>query len=178
MEELDTDTVHAAAKGEQKAFRQFYDHYAPFVWRVVYRAADGDRDCAAQVTQDVFVRAHRALAKFDSRSTVSTWLYRIAYNSAMTTVGRQRERWKRETAEAGETADPVSTAGQAEARDMVRRILAGLTPDERFLLTAREVDGMSYEELEAVTGVSSGALRTRLSRIKESIREGGGHADQ
>jgi RNA polymerase sigma factor (sigma-70 family) len=61
--------------------------------------------------------------------------------------------------------------GSYEDSDFVRRILAPLTEAERFLLTAREVDGMSYEELAEVFGLSEGALRTRIARLKSDIRE-------
>ena len=59
-----------------------------------------------------------------------------------------------------------------EARDAAQRILSALEPQERFLLIAREVEGMSFEELAESTGIAAGALRTRLSRLKQRIRQG------
>jgi RNA polymerase sigma factor (sigma-70 family) len=171
MIELDADTIRAAAAGERRGFRLFYDHYAPGIWRVAVRTLGGDSALAAQVTQDVFVRAHANLNKFKYQSAVSTWLYRIAWNRCMSLAARKRSWWLR-VVEPVDIAGP-DESGRAENRDLARRILAALEPDERFLLVAREVDGMPFEELAKMTGTASGALRTRLSRIKQRIREGG-----
>jgi RNA polymerase sigma factor (sigma-70 family) len=171
MEELDQNTVKAAAQGDERAFRAFYEYYAPFLWRAAYQTSAGDAVRAAQVVQDTFVRAHQALPRFDFRSALSTWLFRIAYNRSMSMFQRDQA-WRRKAAAlAEEMRNTPAGADQLEARDLVAKVLETLEPQERFLLTAREVDGIPFEELAVMTGINAGALRTRLTRIKQSIRE-------
>jgi len=171
MDELDHETIAAAARGDRQGFGRFYRHYAPAVWRLCLRTLNGDESLAAQVTQDVFVRAHAAMRSFNGRSAVSTWLYRIAWNRCMSVLAGRRRHWAR-VVQIQDAAGP-DEAARIEARSSVRRILEMLDPEDRFLLTAREVEGVPFEDLAAVTGLAPGALRTRVSRIKQQIRQGG-----
>ncbi|MBD3241094.1 MAG: sigma-70 family RNA polymerase sigma factor [Chitinivibrionales bacterium] len=172
MQEVAVDTLREASKGDDSAFRRLYEHYAPVVWRQVVRMAQGDEELAAQITQDVFVRVHAGLRRFDGRSAFSTWLFRIAYNRAMTVLTR-RQRQRRRTVPLHDEIPGREDTGRLEAREIVQRLLAPLSPDERFLLVAREVDGVPFEELATITGRKPGALRTQLSRLKRALREGG-----
>ncbi len=169
MEELEDAMVQAAARGDRQAFRRFYEFYAPTVWRVSLRTLGGDEALARQVTQDVFVRAHGSLKRFNRRSSLSTWLYRIAWNRCMSAAASRRRWWSR-MRPLGDAA-AASEEPRFEARDAARRILGSLSPQDRFLLVAREMEGVPFEELAATTGIGAGALRTRVSRIKQGIRE-------
>lgn len=176
MEEIAVDILREASRGDAAAFRRLYDHYAPIVWRQAVRMSQGDEGLAAQITQDVFVRVHASLRTFDYRSAFSTWLFRIAYNRAMTLLAR-RQREQRRTAPLSDMHPARGDMGRLEAKEIVQRLLARLSPDERFLLVAREVDGVPFEELARITGRKPGALRTQLSRMKNALREEGVYAD-
>ena len=177
MEELDTVTLELASRGDHKAFRRLYDHYSPFVWRLAYRMAEGDQQVATQITQDVFVRTHRGLHSFGSRSRLSTWLYRVTYNQGMNVL-TSRARWQRRTVAMREEMPSPDGGDGVEARDLIERLLAPLSPDERFLLVAREVDGVPFEELADITGRSAGSLRTQVSRLRSTLREEAERVDQ
>jgi RNA polymerase sigma-70 factor (ECF subfamily) len=177
MTELDESILRAATKGSNTAFKQLYDYYAPFVWRLAYKTVAGDESLARQVAQDVFVRVHGSLRRFDFRSGFSTWLYRIAYNQALTLLKRRHIEWQR-TVGLSDELRASGGEGALDARDTVRQVLAGLSPDERFLLVAREVDGVPFEELAEIAGKTSGALRTQLTRLKESLRKEYDHGRQ
>jgi len=170
VDELDSVTIELASRGDARAFRRLYDHYAPFVWRLAYRMCQGDQQVAAQITQDVFVRTHRGLRSFDSRSRLSTWLYRVTYNQGMSVLSH-RSKWRRRAVPMLEEPPAPTGGDRAEARDLVNHLLRSLTPDERFLLVAREVDGVPFEELARITGRSAGSLRTQVSRMKNALRE-------
>lgn len=167
MQELELSIIQKAAKGDKKAFNSLYDFYVPFVWRILFRMTGGDHAMAQELTQQTFVHIHRSLRNFQERSAFSTWAYRIAYNAGMNLLSRIRkfpnESLDEEHGVAG-YKDPY------EAKEMVKKILDELNADERFLLTAREVDGLSFEELADVMKSTPGAVRTRLHRIKETVR--------
>ncbi len=168
MKELDSITLHRAIKGDRKAFKALYDHYSPFVWRIVFKMVSGDQILAQELLQETFVKLHSALNNFRGESGIATWIYRIAYNLAITAFN-QRKRFttldETETVLAGnERTDSYDNS------EFIKKVLAQLSADDRFLLVAREVDGMSYDEISEVTGQNEGALRTRLHRIKEQLR--------
>lgn len=171
MKELDDFTIKSASNGDKIAFKKLYDHYSPFVWKVVFRTVNGDLDAAQSVMQDVFIKAHRSLKSFRYNAAFSTWLYRIAYNTAMTHLLQRKKAWQNRV-EFNESLEGSNRQENYETHDFVEKILSVLKPDERFLLVAREIDNISFEELAGITEKSSGALRTQIHRIKETIRQG------
>ena len=170
MVDCDRVTIEQAARGDEKAFRRVYDHYAPFVWRIVYRTSGGDPETAREIVQETFVRIHRSLKSFKAASSPGTWIYRIAFNAGRSYwagVVRYRETTRPLTPDEPDRRFPADTF---ETREVVEKILDGLTSEERFLLVAKEVDGLTFDEIAAICGKSPEALRTRMSRMKERIR--------
>jgi RNA polymerase sigma-70 factor, ECF subfamily len=167
MQELDLSIIQKAAKGDNKAFKSLYEFYVPFIWRVLFRMTGGDQALAQELVQETFVHINRSLKNFQERSAFSTWAYRIAYNAGMNLLSRIRRFPSQQFDEARvnvEYRDPY------ESKEMVKIILDELNADERFLLTAREVDGLSFEELADIVNSTPGAVRTRLHRLKETVR--------
>jgi RNA polymerase sigma-70 factor (ECF subfamily) len=170
MQEIETETIKAAQKRKGVAFRHIYDYYSPFLWKVIYRTLNGDMDAATQVLQDVFVKAYLSLGSYRFKAAFSTWLYRIAFTTSLNHK-RQRNKWWSRMKVLNEAVTGVDTGLKPEAKDLAGRLLASLSPEERFLLTAREIDNHSFEELEIMIGKSSGSLRTQVSRIKDNLRK-------
>ncbi len=170
MNELNDFTIKQASRGDASAFRKLYDHYAPYVWRVAYKTANGDEDAAKQIVQDTFIRVHKALKKFSFSSAFSTWLYRIAFNVAQSFFAANHRRREKMTEYAEQVARTPRTSG-AGAKETAHRLLALLSPRDRFLIIAREVDRRPFDELATITGQSAGALRVHLHRLRESLRK-------
>jgi RNA polymerase sigma-70 factor, ECF subfamily len=170
MVDCDRVTIEQASQGHEKAFRRLYDHYAPFVWRIVYRTSGSDHETAQEIVQDTFVRIHRSLKSFNGSSSLGTWIYRIAFNAAQNHLAklvRYRETTRPLSDDEPDVRFPADTY---EAGEAVKKILDGLTAEDRFLLVAKEIDGLTFEELAAISGKSPESLRTRMSRMKEKIR--------
>jgi RNA polymerase sigma-70 factor (ECF subfamily) len=169
MVEINDLTIHRARKGDRAAFRALYDFYAPFSWKIAYRTMHGDVQAATEAVQETFIRVHNSLAKFGGGSAFSTWIYRITYNACMTLLSKQSR--ANEMQEFNEDTGPtVSSTESIDMKEDMQKILKGITPEERFLLTAREMLGFSFEELADITGKNAGSLRTQLFRLKEEIR--------
>jgi RNA polymerase sigma-70 factor (ECF subfamily) len=167
MKELDSITLHRAIKGDRKAFKALYDHYSPFVWRLVFKMVSGDQFLAQELLQETFVKLHGSIGNFRGEAGLSTWIYRIAYNLSITAFN-QRKRFT----SLDSTENLLAGKEQADYYDnseFIKKVLAALSADDRFLLVAREVDGMGYDEISEITGQNEGALRTRLHRIKEQL---------
>jgi RNA polymerase sigma-70 factor, ECF subfamily len=170
MEEIDELTIKQAARKDARAFKRLYDHYAGFVWKVIFRTVNGDGDAAREIVQDTFVRVNASLKLFSFKAALSTWIYRIAFNAANTYLVKNRKL-------SGFAADDVdslpdkSKAHAYEDEEMATVLLSALSPEERFLITSREVEGIPFDELARITGRSSESLRTQVSRLKEKLRD-------
>lgn len=169
MKEIDDITIQRAVHGDKNAFKSLYHHYSPFLWRILFKMVSGDQIQAQELLQDSFVKIHGALKHFRSDSSFSTWAYRIAYNESMHAFARRTKQkaWI-------PFDDQISGKSKTDSysdREIVGKLLDALSPQERFLLLAKEVDDFSYDEISEITGQSAGALRTKLHRIKEQLRK-------
>jgi len=170
--EIDEITLEQVRRGNRRAFGSFYKHYSPFVWRLCFRSSNGDSQSAQEIMQNTFVKAHRFIGGFSKNSALSTWLYTITY-SCINEYFAKVTKYNSRNIEFNDefTTGSASQHLPYENRQLVAAILKDLSEKERFLLTAREVDGLSYEELAIITKEPEGTLRTRLSRLKTDIRK-------
>jgi RNA polymerase sigma factor (sigma-70 family) len=169
MNEIDQVTVRLASKKDRAAFKRIYDFYSPFVWKIAFRTLHGDAEAAGEAVQDTFIRVHESLPKFSGVSALSTWLYRIVFNVCLTSLAKQKRSNALQPLDE-DIPSGVSVLDTLDSKEQVNAILAGMSEEERFLLTGREVLDLSYDELARITGRNSGSLRTQLSRLKEEIR--------
>ena len=170
MEEIDELTIKQAAHKDAKAFRRLYDHYVGFVWKIIYRTVNGDQDAAREIVQDTFVRVNASLKSFSFKAGLSTWIYRIAFNAVNTHLAKNR-RMSALALNDVDTLPDKSCADTYDNEEMVRVLLDALSPEERFLITSREVDGIPFDDLARIMGRSSESLRTQVSRLKEKLRD-------
>lgn len=136
-----------------------------------------DESEAQDAAQEAFLKAYRALDRFDARAAFSTWLYRIASNQCLDAL-RRRARRKEESlddAAANERAPEFWEAGRPgerlEAADLAARALKTLSPDYRLVLTLREMDGLTYEEIASTLECTVDAVKARLKRARRQLLE-------
>ena len=135
---------------------------------------------AEDAAQEIFLKAYRRLKDFRFESSFSTWLYRVAYHHSLDLL-KARARRPAESldammeaqgefaAESPEHADPTAEA------DHARQALNGLRPEDRLVLTLREIQGLTYEEMTTTLNISLDAVKSRLRRARETLRETAGH---
>lgn len=153
----------AAPATREAAFRELVRRYGPLLHRhllrMLHAAADVD-----DVLQNTLVKVHRNVAGFRGDSKLSTWLYRIATNEALTWLRSRRRRERRFTAEAPETMSARSLAaddffdGDA-AQAQLLKALQTLPPRQRAVFSFRYFDDLPYREIAGITGTSEGALK-------------------
>ena len=170
MNELDEITIKSAAKGDKKSFKKVYDHYSSFVWKIIFRTVNGDRDAAERVLQDVFIKVYKKLSSFKFSASFSTWLFRITYNETLLYLRKKRKQIER-VVPLNDSFGKEEKNVHYENKELVTMILNYLQSNERFLLVAREINNIPFEELAEITGQTSGALRTQLHRIKDTIKK-------
>jgi RNA polymerase sigma-70 factor (ECF subfamily) len=163
VEEPDPAQVRAAALGDVVAFTRLVRTWQEPVWRFLWNLV-GDRTVAEDLTQEVFLRAHRGLGGFREQARFSTWLYAIARNAAIDHLrrGQRAERALRFLAR-DEVAPPPD-------EDVALRMgLAALAPKHRAALVAVEVLGLPYHEAARVLGVPEGTVKSRVFHARRAM---------
>jgi RNA polymerase sigma-70 factor (ECF subfamily) len=168
------ELVDLARSGDINAFEKIYRLYSGMVYSVAYRIVNNVPD-AEEVTQDVFVAAHKGLQGFQGDSLLKTWLYRITVNRALNTIKRSRRIRSNEML-FDHDVDPDNLPNNIDqavdneaAKTKADELLSALDPDKRACLTLRAVEGLSYQEISAALGININTVRTRLKRAREAL---------
>lgn len=174
----EAELIDRSRKGDSQAFGVLVERYQRRVVGVAL-AVVHNQDDAIELAQETFVRAFENLSKFESRSSFSTWLYRIAANLAI-------DFWRREARHVvlrGEDADnelsklPASRGdsfkevSRLELSARLRQALQELTPEHRAVILLREVEGMSYDEISEVLQCPRGTVMSRLHYARTHLRK-------
>jgi RNA polymerase sigma factor (sigma-70 family) len=167
----DAELLHAAARGDDRAFAAVYEQHAPRVYALLRRLA-ADDDLAAEHLQATFVNAWRALASFRGASRVDTWLHRIAVNVHLAHLRARLRREVHELAVAElDTLAGITAGGRDDAlRIDLDRAIASLPPAMRTAFVLHDVQGMPYDEIAAITNTAPATLRVQVSRARELLR--------
>ena len=173
--------IQRCAAGDEMAFAELVAEHQRMVVQLAVNLL-GDRDEALDLSQEVFLRVFRTIARFRGQSTLRTWIYRIAVNQA-----RNRHRfWRRRhradqvsldahVATHGEfrsaiEAGPDRVLAQKELAARLQSALDALPFDQRTAIVLREVDGLSYDEIAYSLGVAVGTVKSRLTRARQTLR--------
>ena len=165
------EAAREVAAGDTRAFRAIVEATSGELVRLAARMLGSLAD-AEDVVQEAFVNAHRELlaGRFDGRSTVKTWLYRIVTHGSIDALrGRSRRR-------AADEMETVAWEGAAlvESRVALRELaelLADLPPEQRAALVLKAVEGLTTPEIASILGCTEGAVEQRLVRARAALRE-------
>ena len=171
--EQDATLAVRAGKGDAEAFGSLYDRYVDAVYRYVYYRVRQDAE-AEDLTSDVFMRALRAMPRYEPRQPFLAWLYRIARNAIIDRARRSRMQVSFEDALAHPNADQVvePDAGLLALSDKqeVRKALSRLTPLQQEVIVLRFVEGYTTAEIAAFVGKREGTVRGIQFRAIEALR--------
>ena len=167
--------------GDESAFAVLMERYADLVFSVVVGIVRNETD-AADVTQEAFVRAYRALPRFRGDSKFSSWLYRIAVNRSLTFIKKRKRRDRQVDIELGPhieasaleerpASDPEKLVLDSEFRRLVREAVEELPPKYRAAVTLFYIEERSYKEVARTLGIPMGTLKTHLHRARALLKE-------
>lgn len=170
----DRSLVAAAARGEVRAFESLYRRHAGRVHGVIARLVGGAGARAEDLTQEAFVRAWQALPAFRFESAFSTWLHRLAVNTALMELRSRRSRPQDDGDSDEEVFDllgSADSAGHTTALSMdLERAVATLPPRARAVLVLYDVEGWKHEEIAAELGMAVGSSKAQLHRARNLLR--------
>ena len=167
----DAILVRRAASADVAAFETLYRRHHRRVHGVIVRLVGQAGARAEDLTQEAFVRAWQALPSFRFESAVSTWLHRLAVNTALMELRARRSRPLADDDEdALESLSTPDTAGHAVLGRDLERAVATLPPRARAVLVLHDVDGWKHEEIAEELGMAVGSSKAQLHRARGLLR--------
>tara|TARA_R110002072_G_scaffold184083_1_gene340377 strand:- start:10349 stop:10966 length:618 start_codon:yes stop_codon:yes gene_type:complete len=178
-DQLDQKLVTRVQKGDRAAFDLLLVKYQNRVASIVSRFVNSPEDIA-DVTQDVFIKAYRAIHSFRGESTFYTWLFRIAINHAKRFLQKNKARkcfQDQEDIDSQIAAHnklvnletPESLLSRSELAEKIEKTLSIMPSDLSVAIILREFDGLSYEEIAKVMDCPIGTVRSRIFRARELL---------
>jgi len=170
--------VARARAGDSEAFRLLVDAHSRALFGLAYRMT-GNKHDAEDVVQEAFLKAYRGLGRFDERSRVGSWLYRIAANCAFDVL-RARQRRDRHFASSDDGPSPEPPASEPgpdrmamgkDVRDRVAAALARMSPRERAAFVLRHFEDQSIEEIGRALDLDTSAVKQSVLRAVRKARQ-------
>ena len=160
-----------AANADVAAFEQLYRRHHRRVHGVIVRIVGQASARAEDLTQEAFVRAWQALPSFRHDSAVSTWLHRLAVNTALMELRARRSRPQQdEDEDCFEHLSTPDTAGNAVLGRDLERAVATLPPRARAVLVLHDVEGWKHQEIANQLGMAVGSSKAQLHRARGLLR--------
>jgi RNA polymerase sigma-70 factor (ECF subfamily) len=175
MADHDFALLEATARGDTHAFESLVKRYQGPLLNFIARYI-GDRAAAEDLTQEVFLRVYRAAPRFEPRTRVSTWIFRIAYNQVLSEMERRSRQKKLGEAlwrnrEQGAEEPFTDPSERLELEDEVTAALGRLPGNQRAALLLRINENLSYLEIGEVLGVGAQSVESLLFRARRSLKQ-------
>lgn len=182
LDRTEPDFARASRQGDRDAaFGRMYHLYRERIFRLASSYAR-DEDDAHDITQLVFVRAHRSLDRFRGQSRIYTWLYRIAVNCCKDWIKQAHQArcdrrddgwWSERAIDEGLHTVGERTESLVERRETVEALeeaMKDLKPEFREALVLREIEGLTYREIATTLSCSEGTVKSRICRARRHIK--------
>ena len=176
----DRSLIDASLNGRPDAFGELVSRYQDRLYNSVYRIVENGED-AADVVQEAFVNAYQSLASFKGDAEFFTWMYRIAFNAAISLKRKRRPTVSLDASrERGMSIDVPDESANGQPGDALERseillalerAMAQLSAEHRSVLVMKDIDGLKYEQIAAVMVIPVGTVRSRLHRARLELRD-------
>jgi RNA polymerase sigma-70 factor, ECF subfamily len=176
----DRELVATAVNGVEGSFEELVRRYQRPISAYVYRMV-GNYESALDLTQEIFIKVYSSLRRYRDEFKFSTWIYKIAHNSAVDHLRRNATR--EQSLVVGHEGDqfdlpvesgrltPEQESERKERRGEIESVIRALPSNYRELIILRHSQDLSYEEIVDVTGLPLGTVKNRLFRAREMMRQ-------
>jgi len=172
----DGELVQQVLNGNNNAFRFLVSKYQRLVLHVVGRMVQ-QNDEVEDICQEVFIKVFKALKRFRGDSKLSTWIAKIAYNTAITHLRKQKRRGEVSYSEKPALISAEKDTGlnqkiieKEEAKKYLLQLIETLPANYRTVLTLFHLEEFSYKEIEEITGMPEGTIKSYLSRARNILK--------
>lgn len=168
----DAKLVKHILAGDEQAFAEFVSLYGRLVFGIVSKIVGQREDCE-ELTQDIFMKIFKNLPNFNEKAEFSTWIYRIAYNEAISFVRKNKKKQQLlDRNKEIENCNQIDAKEEDDGRlNLLRTALAQLKPKDRFLIQLFYQDECSTKEIAEKIGQSEVNVRIRLHRIRKKLEQ-------
>src|SRR5262245_61489812 len=172
--------VRRVQSGDELAFREIVDRYQSKVFSIIYGILRNHND-AEDIAQQVFAKVYFSIRNFDFRSSLLTWIYKITVNECYDYLRKKRVRklvyesdFTQEDTQRMEATEPAIDGGvpvdeKLAQKDLVMKLLAKVSEEDRSLILLKEVEGHSVEELAEMTGMNENTIKVKLFRTRQKL---------
>ncbi len=185
-EKPEGETIERARRGDKQAFEVLVRAHMSYVYNLAFHLTSGNHSEADDLAQMTFIRAFRAIRRFEGRSELRTWLHRITVNlwknmvrsqvrrkyfqhrSLSDPIGEDERGVTHEIPENG--PDPSVQVERSELDGLIRSAIDRLPPDEREVMVLRDLEGHPYEEIAKLTRLPLGTVKSRIARARRLLR--------
>ena len=178
---LEEQALIEALRGHDKeALSTVFEHYSDRIYRLALSLLH-DEQRADEVVQETFIRLIEHIDRFEGRSSLGTWLYRVAYNNAVGRLRRDKPQLALDEFDAQDRPMPENlvdwnTVPEAlligsESMEQVAQAIQTLKPTQRAVFLLRDIEELSTQETAEVLGLTPGAVKVRLHRARLALRE-------
>lgn len=172
--------LEKARQSDIYAWEKLVKEYENMVYHIAYRMMQNEQE-AKDISQEIFIKVYRNLPKFDEKSTFSTWLYRIAINTCIDALRKNKtkqtisweqhiEQNKNETI-TYTTETPEEICLQKEKQNNIMEALQNLSPEHKAVILMRDIQDMTYGEIAECLSVSLGTVKSRIARAREQFKK-------
>jgi RNA polymerase sigma-70 factor (ECF subfamily) len=169
----DEAIVRGCQAGDRAAMHAFYARYQRRVFGLIARICGAQE--AEELTQEVFLRAFRAIDRFRGDAQLSTWMYRLAVNAALSHAGRTmaRDKKRRDVTddELAQLPAPATGEGDPRLRQHLERALGELPAGYRAVIVLHDVEGLQHDEIAAILGCRVGTSKSQLHKARAQMRK-------
>ena len=166
--------INQIVEGDTNSFTILVDRYKDLVFTLALRMLK-NREEAEEVAQDTFIKTYKSLEKFKGDSKFSTWIYRVAYNSCLDRIKKNKKHLN--DVEINEfTEHQVVSIDNAldkmeikEREDAIQKCIETLPSEESFLLTLYYFDDLSLEEISKIVGITANSIKVKLFRSRKKL---------
>lgn len=162
--------------GDPEAFRCIFEKYQRRTYAVAYNILN-DGDLARDVVQEAFIRVFRNIRRFDPSKNFYTWLYQIVVNLSIDFLRKRTGRPAARLEDIGEpfrcgggTVGPADTMSRAENQRRVREVLEALPAKYKVVLTLRDIEGFSCEEIAEIVNCKNSTVRWRIHQARKLFK--------
>ena len=161
------------SRKKKDLFEKLYEEYSNKVYRLIY-SITRDRDVSQDIMQDVFIKVYKNLNKFRGESSYSTWIMRIAMNTAYTYMKKNKNITYTDVYDSDEhfslNETPESSLNRNLLNERIKDAVNELKPDEALLLSMINDDKMNYNEIAEVLKIPVGTVKSRVFNLRKKLR--------
>jgi len=170
MQTIDISTIYACQRGDQEAFRQIYEAYHKKIYRLIYRYCH-DPEETLDLTQEVFIRVYKGISNFRSDCSLETWIYQIAINTVTSAMRKSKSYEPLNYRQIDKSEQADAHLEMQELEQHIERSISMLPESLRMTFILAVTESLTYAETGKILGISVEAVRMRVSRARQLLRE-------